>query len=96
MKDTQAKKNALTSAEREMKSNMKRDKAERMKKIQTYQRQLLFEKIMQDRVKISKQIGEKEELQRQRRLANMEASIQREKLNTVMEEMKKKQLNTFV
>eukprot|EP00210_Caulerpa_lentillifera_P000637 g616.t1 len=96
LKDKQAKRNAYTAAEREMKSNMKREKAERMKKIQTYQRQMLFERIMEDRLKIGKQLEEKEELQRQRRLANMEASIQRERLNIVMEDMKKKQINNFV
>ena len=96
MRTKQQRKNAYAAVEREMRANMKREKAERMRKIQTYQRQILFQKIMENRNKICRQMEEKEALQRQRRLANMQASMERQKLNALMEDMKKKQVNACV
>ena len=90
LREKQQKENAYAAVEREMRANRKREKAERMRKIQTYQRHLLFLKIMEDRNKIGKQLEEREALQSQRRMANMQASIERQKANALMEDMKRK------
>ena len=90
LREKQQRENAYAAVEREMRAHQKKEKAERMRKIQTYQRHMLFLKIMEDRNKIRKQLEEREALQSQRRMANMQASIEREKLNVLMEDMKRK------
>lgn len=91
----QQKENAYAAIERETKAHLKREKADRMKKIQIYRRQKLLQKIVDDREKIGKHLEEKEELQNQRRMANMQASLERERLNAMLEEMKKKHSKGF-
>jgi hypothetical protein len=55
---------------------------------QAYQRQLLLEKIMDENEKTAQLLAQRQFIQEQRKAANMNASLHRNKVNQLMESMK--------
>ncbi|KAI8468905.1 MAG: hypothetical protein J3K34DRAFT_425560 [Monoraphidium minutum] len=80
--------NSTRRVERELFNGLRRDKVDSIQKMQAYQRQLLLEKIMDENDKTARMLEQRRAIQEQRNAANMNASMHRNKVATLMESMR--------
>jgi hypothetical protein len=64
------------------------DKVDSIQKTNLYHRQQLLEKIMQEYEKTRSMMRERQDLQEQRKMANMHASLQRHAMTQVMDSLR--------
>uniref|UniRef100_A0A7S0UY20 Uncharacterized protein n=1 Tax=Polytomella parva TaxID=51329 RepID=A0A7S0UY20_9CHLO len=79
----------LRKVEKEFELKLRMDKADELQKVNLFQRQTLLEKILDDYERTRMIMRERQEVQERRKMANMEASIQRQKLLESFEEMRR-------
>lgn len=84
------KENDRRKVEHDLFNNLRLDKVDAMNKMQLYQRQQLLEKIMDENDKTRELLSARQELQDQRKQANMQASLHRYMLNSLMDQLKLK------
>lgn len=82
------KENDRRKVERDLFNSLRLDKVDAMNKMQMYQRQVLLEKIMDENEKTRSLLMARSELQDERKAANMQASLHRQMLNQIMDNMK--------
>lgn len=80
--------NSRRRVQRQLFQSVRLDKVESMRKMQAYQRQQLFEKIMAENRRIGILLHQREDLQNKRKMANMQASMQRQAMNQLMEKLR--------
>ncbi|KIY92746.1 flagellar associated protein [Monoraphidium neglectum] len=71
--------NSQRRVERELFNGLRRDKVDSIQKMQAYQRQLLLERIMEENEKTARMLEQRQAIQEQRKSANMNASMHRNK-----------------
>lgn len=80
--------NSRKKVQRELFQSMKIAKVDCMRKMHAYQKQQLFEKIMAENERTGLLLHQRRELQHKRKMANMQASIQCQVMNQLMEKLR--------
>ncbi|GFH30687.1 uncharacterized protein HaLaN_29581, partial [Haematococcus lacustris] len=82
------KENDLKRVEQDFQLKLRLDKVDAMQKTSLYQRQELLAKILQEYEKTRSLMRDRTELQRQRKMTNMQSSMQRQAISQVMDALK--------
>lgn len=88
MQKMRAEGNNRKKVQRELFQSMRISKVNSMRKMQAYQKHQLFEKIMEENERTGMLLHQRCELQHKRKMANMQASIQRQLMNQLTEKLK--------
>lgn len=81
--------NALQALERKLQLGEKSQSVEEMKRRDTYQRSLALKRIEEETARAKELLEQRRQLQEARRMANMEASFQRQKIVEAMEQLQR-------
>ncbi|GMH33874.1 hypothetical protein BSKO_01708 [Bryopsis sp. KO-2023] len=88
MQQARVEENSRRRVHRQLFQSLRLDKVDAMRKMQTYQRQQLFETIMSENQRVGALLHQREDLQHKRKMANMHASMQRQAMNELMDKLK--------